>query len=403
MSCLFKGSFMKNRIPKISALTSVIATGLLISCGGGGGGGGTGTLNVSMTDAPACGFDEVNVTVNMVRVHQSDNAGENASGWVDIPISPSRKINLLDLTNGVMTNLGQTTLPVGRYTQLRLVLDRNTGGTIANSVVSSSGGGEVELTTPSAATSGIKLNGNIEVTENNTTDITLDFDACKSIVKRGNGAYNLKPVIRIIPIATAGTISGYIDPTVAAANKPVVSAQLNGEIIRSTVPNADGSFSLYPISAGNYDVVVTADAHASDVITTVPVTASTTTALGTQAAPLALSASTAGDVGGTVSVNGPVSLIDASPLVTATQTFASGKKVVIKYQNVDVSTGLYSIPLPVAAPRIAQFGSGTPTADASATGIYGMEVSATGYQPQSSPVTISNGNSVSNKDFTLAP
>lgn len=395
---------MNNRIPKISALTSIIATGLLISCGGGGGGGGggTGTLNVSMTDAPACGFDEVNVTVNMVRVHQSANVGENASGWVDIPVTPT-KINLLDLTNGVMASLGQTTLPVGRYTQLRLVLDRNTGGTMANSVVSSTGGGEVELTTPSAATSGIKLNGNIEVTENNTTDIALDFDACKSIVQRGNGAYNLKPVIRIIPMATAGTISGYIDPTVAVANKPVVSAQLNGEIIRSTVPNADGSFSLYPIAAGNYDVVVTADAHASDVITTVPVTASTTTALGTLAAPLALSASTDETVGGTVSVNGPVSLIDATPLVTATQTFASGKKVVIKYQNVDVSTGVYTIPLPVAAPRIAQFGSGTPTADLSATGTYGMEVSATGYQPQTSSVTISTGAPVNNKDFALTP
>lgn len=396
---------MNNRIPKISALTSVIATGLLISCGGGGGGGGggdTGTLNVSMTDAPACGFDEVNVTVNMVRVHQSGNAGENASGWVDIPVTPT-KINLLDLTNGVMTTLGQTTLPVGRYTQLRLVLDRNTGGTLANSVVPSTGGGEIALTTPSAATSGIKLNGNIDVTENNTTDITLDFDACKSIVKRGNGAYNLKPVIRIIPMATAGTISGYVDPAVAAANKPVVSAQINGEIIRSTVPNADGSFSLYPISAGNYDVVVTADAHATDVITTVPVTASTTTALGTQAAPLALSASTDENVGGTVSVNGAISLIDATPLVTATQTFASGKKVAIKYQNVDVSTGLYSIPLPVAAPRIAQFGSGTPAADASAAGIYGMEVTATGYQPQSSSVTISTDTPVNNKDFTLTP
>jgi hypothetical protein len=395
---------MNNRIPKISALTSVIATGLLISCGGGGGGGGggTGTLNVSMTDAPACGFNEVNVTVNMVRVHQSANVGDNASGWVDIPVTPT-KINLLDLTNGVMASLGQTTLPVGRYTQLRLVLDRNTGGTMANSVVSSTGGGEVELTTPSAATSGIKLNGNIEVTENNTTDIALDFDACKSIVKRGNGAYNLKPVIRIIPMATAGTISGYVDPAVAVANKPVVSAQLNGEIIRSTVPNADGSFSLYPIAAGNYDVVVTADAHASDVITTVPVTASTTTELGTQTSPLELSVSNEENVGGTVSVNGPVSLIDATPLVTATQTFASGKKVVIKYQNVDVSTGVYSIPLPVASPRIAQFGSGTPTADGSATGIYGMEVSATGYQPQSSSVTIGTGTPANNEDFALIP
>ncbi|MDQ9170727.1 DUF4382 domain-containing protein [Oxalobacteraceae bacterium R-40] len=397
---------MTNRLPKISLLSSVVAAGLLAACGGGGGGGdggGTGTLNVSMTDAPACGFEEVNVTVNMVRVHQSGDASEDTSGWIDIPVTPT-KINLLDLTNGVMTNLGQATLPVGRYTQLRLVLDRNTGGTLANSVVPT-GGSEIALTTPSAATSGIKLNGNIVVTEDNTTDITLDFDACKSIVKRGNGAYNLKPVIRIIPMATAGTISGYIDPAAAAAaNNPVVSAQVNGEIIRSTVPNADGSFSLYPISAGNYDVVVTSNAYASDVITTVPVTASTTTALGTLAAPLALmTPSTSGTVSGTVSVNGTVSLADAAPLVTATQTFASGKKVAIRYQNVDVSTGAYSLALPIEAPRIAQFGAGTPVADTSATGIYGMEVTATGYQPQSSSATISAGSPAANTNFTLVP
>lgn len=36
--------------------------------------GGTGTLNVSMTDAPACGFDNVWVTVAKVRAHQSDSA-----------------------------------------------------------------------------------------------------------------------------------------------------------------------------------------------------------------------------------------------------------------------------------------------------------------------------------------
>ena len=80
-------------------------------CGsdGNGGGGGTttaqpGTVSVSMTDAPACGFDEVNVTVSKVRVHQSDNASENAAGWADITLNPARKINLLDLNDPTQTN-----------------------------------------------------------------------------------------------------------------------------------------------------------------------------------------------------------------------------------------------------------------------------------------------------------
>src|SRR5512147_2548142 len=94
----------------------------------------SGTLSVSLTDAAAGGFDAVNVTVSKVRVHQSSSANENDGGWSEITLSPARKINLLNLTNGVLENLGQTSLPAGHYTQLRLVLSANTG-TLANSVV----------------------------------------------------------------------------------------------------------------------------------------------------------------------------------------------------------------------------------------------------------------------------
>ena len=37
--------------------------GVVAGCGDGGGGTQLGTLRVSLTDAPACGFDAVNVTV----------------------------------------------------------------------------------------------------------------------------------------------------------------------------------------------------------------------------------------------------------------------------------------------------------------------------------------------------
>ena len=53
----------------------------LSACGGGGGSAsGDGTLRLALTDAPACGFDTVHVTVQKVRVHQSANAGENDAG-----------------------------------------------------------------------------------------------------------------------------------------------------------------------------------------------------------------------------------------------------------------------------------------------------------------------------------
>ncbi len=53
-----------------------------------------GTLAVSMTEAPACGFDAV--TVNTVRVHQS--ASDTDAGLTGITLNPAMNINLLNLT-----------------------------------------------------------------------------------------------------------------------------------------------------------------------------------------------------------------------------------------------------------------------------------------------------------------
>ena len=111
------------------AMMALVLAGLAAGCGGGGDSGrgpGPGTLGVSMTDSPSCGFDAVNVTVVKVRVHKSSSATGSDAGWTDITLNPARKINLLDLNNGVLDYFGQTALPAGHYTQLRLVLDPNT-------------------------------------------------------------------------------------------------------------------------------------------------------------------------------------------------------------------------------------------------------------------------------------
>ena len=67
-----------NRI-KSWALPGVaaVAVATLVACGGGGGGGATGTMRLSLTDAPPCGYKNVYVTVAGVRVHKSATAGEN--------------------------------------------------------------------------------------------------------------------------------------------------------------------------------------------------------------------------------------------------------------------------------------------------------------------------------------
>jgi hypothetical protein len=389
--------------------SALIAT-TLVACGGGGSGtptttASTGTLTVALTDAPACGFDAVNVTVNKVRVNASANASDTDGGWTDITLNPARKINLLNLTNGVLDTLGQTALPAGHYSQLRLVLDANTGSGLANSVVPT-GGTEQTLVTPSAVQSGIKLISEFDVAAGQKVDLVLDFDACKSVVTQGKGKYLLKPVVKVVPAAAVG-ISGVVATSLLGSHV-VVSAQQNGTIVGSTVPNATtGEFFLAHLAPGNYDVVVTADDHAAGVVGAVPVAASGSTVLSTAGAPLDLPASTTGSIAGTVTL--PVNATEAA-YVAAKQTFAAGPTVTVKYAGADLSTGAYTIAnLPVAAPRYAVYSATLPLIFTAATtvqpgvGKYRVEASGTGYATKTNDLVDISAVNATKVDFTLTP
>ena len=363
-----------------------------------------GTLGVSLTDAPACGFDAVNVTVSKVRVHQSSSATETDADWHDITLDPARKINLLDLTNGTLESLGETPLQAGHYTQLRLVLAENTSSSVANSVVLSGTTTEIELVTPSAAKSGIKLINEFDVASGQRVDLVLDFDACKSVVTRGNGSYGLKPVIKVIPYVLNG-INGFIDTSLLGSNV-VVSAQVNGTVESSTVPDAQtGEFFLSRLGAPeNYDVVITADGHATAVIAGVPISSSTSTAtVSTSVTPITLPTSTTRNISGTVLLNPPGS--DEIAYVASKQTFTAGPTVTVKSQAVDLLSGAYTLTLPVAAPLLGHFGTGvlpiSLTAQHAAAGKYSIEATAVGYQTQSVDKDISVADDTQN--FTLVP
>jgi len=366
----------------------------LAACGGGGGdnsSSGTGTLHVAMTDAPSCGFDHVYVTVTKVRVNASSSAGDTDGGWTDITLPSPQKIDLLSLTNGVLTDLGRAPLAAGQYQQIRFVLAQNQGNTVANSVVVSGTTAEQSLATPSATQSGYKIIQPFTVQANTLVDLVLDFNACKSIVARGNGTYSLKPVVTAIPMVVSGSIAGYVSTAEAGAT---VYAEQNGHVIRGTVADSSGQFILSPLvqssSNGNYDVVIVdnrqPNGHANGVIHAVPVTAGAKTTIATSAAPITLPSSAVNTISGTVTAS-------AQATMRGLQNDGVGSYEVTS-TNANLDTGAYTLAAPAVATLTGTYNGSLPVAlsqSAAATGGYIVEADSASGATQSTGVNVSSG------------
>jgi len=361
-------------------------------------------LRVALTDAPACGYDHVYITVDRVRVHRSSTAADADGGWSEVVVAPARRIDLLDLTNGVLAELGQTPLPAGDYQQVRLVLVPNGSGTPANAIVPTGTGTEVALDTPSATQSGLKLVHGFTVQPNTMVDLVLDFDACRSIVRRGNsGRYNLKPVVSVVPRTLTG-IAGYVPTGLSGVT---VSAQKDGVVLKATQPALNGHFVLAPLDPlkGPYDVVFTGQNLTTAVIAGVPVATNMPTTLNSPQDPVAMPVSPSGTVTGNL---GPAGARD-SGAVRALQAVGAVAAVEVAQVNVDPTTGDHSLVLPTAAPRLLTYSSPLATplnfaAQPASAGRFRLEASATGYVTQrAGEITVVPSGTLAGQNFTLVP
>jgi hypothetical protein len=334
-----------------------------------------GTVRFALTDAPACGFEQVNVSIERIRVNRNADANENSLGWTDLKLSPARRIDLLKLGNGVLEELGQLQLPAGRYAQLRLVLSANGSGTPANSVVPADGE-ETALDISAVEKSGISVAYPFSVTENKVTDVLFDFDACRSVAPSGSDGYLLRPSVKAVPRSGA-SISGYVDASVAGVT---VSAQKAGIEARATVADENGRFVVAFLDPAQspYDIVFTAAGRATAVVASVPVTSTAGAELSRIDAPIALPESVERSVSGTV---GPPAA-RGTALVRARQVVGSAGEVEVGRANVNATSGGYSLSLPIARPRIAAYSTRLPLSfgDAGTAGAYVLGASAEGYE-----------------------
>jgi hypothetical protein len=261
----------------ILAISSVLS---FISCSDGGDSGsstGTGTLSVSLVDQTAYDYQAVYITIDDVQIHLGGNEN-NHNNWqsTNMPDSPIT-VNLLELVNGVREDLGLAELQTGQYTQMRLIIGKTPDDSLnilsqkhpfANYVIVNSNSSEIhEIKVPSGNQTGEKIIGGFEVFENQTTELILDFNVQKSVVKAGNsGQWLLKPTIKLAELAEFSRIEGRVTDTDQIGIEGVqVSAQIFDDsasdekdkvIVKAfTLTNQNGYYTLF-VGPGSYNLVV---------------------------------------------------------------------------------------------------------------------------------------------------
>lgn len=232
----------------------------------------TGTLSLGLTDAASNDYKAVYVTIKQVQVHKGSD-GEAA--WQTIS-TPNKTYNLLDLVNGVMEQLSLSTLESGIYTQMRLVIgDTVQGGQNilgqnhphANYVIDGSGQYH-ELMIPSGYATGIKLTHEFVILEGVTTELVLDFDVEKSIVRSESGSsWHLKPTVKVIGTLNKAIVNGTIT---TGSGTPVAGARVSAQrydpgshevtISASSLTNDNGEYQMY-LEPGLYSLVVYRDGY----------------------------------------------------------------------------------------------------------------------------------------------
>lgn len=219
-------------------------------------------VSVKLTDGPGA-YDAVFLSIKEVRILSSE--GESSLA-VD-----TKPFNILKFRMGKDTLIASKDVPSGRLQEVRLVLNDTGNSVVINGIT-------YPLTTPSGQSSGVKLKVNETLESGVAYTMLLDFDAAKSIVQTGNGKYILKPVIRAIPNAVSGAITGTISP---AAASPKIYA-IAGTDTLGTISDATGKFWFPGVAAGTYKVeIIPVSPYVNKTISDVVVVTGSTKDLGT--------------------------------------------------------------------------------------------------------------------------
>lgn len=264
-----------------------LATGALALTACGDSGEGTGALSLHVTDAPVDGAEKVVVRFRGLELHGPggttslyycpDGNGQPIVSPVSCPALAQRELDLLALNSGASAVLLDAyTLPAGRYSWVRLLVDAEPGIRDSYIVFPS---GEFELEIPSEAQSGLKLNRGFTVPAGGHASFTIDFDLRKSVhlPSSAGAAYVLRPTLRIVDNVAVGAIAGTVDLAGGTCAGPAVyvyagdnatpddiSGKATDPVTTAPVDTATGRYRAAFLEAGVYTVALTCAANQDD-------------------------------------------------------------------------------------------------------------------------------------------
>jgi hypothetical protein len=217
----------------------------------------TGTLSIKLTDTPfpIDIVSEANVKISKIEIR---NAQSESEGNPFLILSEEDSVyNLLELQNGITTELVELEVPVGDYNLVRLYVD-SAGIKLRDQM-------EYDLKVPSGSETGIKIfiDPPITVVGGLTTELILDFDVSQSFVVQGNPytpagikGFIFTPVVRAANASISGSIEGVVtDAESNVLEKAYVCIENNGHIY-SSFTDEDGQYVLANIPAGTFTVNV---------------------------------------------------------------------------------------------------------------------------------------------------
>ena len=190
----------------------------------------TGQLVVRLSDAPGDQIQSATVWVSSIYLI---GGGDTTGSHLAITSTPAQ-YDLMSLQGGVTAALGTATIPVGDYTQMRLVVD-SARVTLKSPLTFSDASITKTLQTPSAQRTGIKVNfsGPVHVAAGQTI-LVVDFDVARNFVFTGPSASPTGVLFKPVLHATVQDIAGSIAGTVSPANaKAQLFAIANGDTVAS--------------------------------------------------------------------------------------------------------------------------------------------------------------------------